>query len=70
MVTPKRMVSSFILWPTLAAGFAFAQNPLNAALIDAAARGDDTALQHEIFVTNDYPGGYWENQGYNWFGGS
>ncbi len=24
----------------------------------------------EIFVTNDYPGGYWENQGYNWFGGS
>jgi DMSO/TMAO reductase YedYZ molybdopterin-dependent catalytic subunit len=24
----------------------------------------------ELFVTNDYPGGYWENQGYNWFGGS
>ncbi|HVZ29066.1 MAG TPA: molybdopterin-dependent oxidoreductase [Asticcacaulis sp.] len=24
----------------------------------------------EIFVTNIYPGGYWENQGYNWFGGS
>jgi DMSO/TMAO reductase YedYZ molybdopterin-dependent catalytic subunit len=24
----------------------------------------------EIFVTNTYPGGYWENQGYNWFGGS
>jgi DMSO/TMAO reductase YedYZ molybdopterin-dependent catalytic subunit len=24
----------------------------------------------EIFVTNDYPGGYWENQGYNWFSGS
>jgi DMSO/TMAO reductase YedYZ molybdopterin-dependent catalytic subunit len=24
----------------------------------------------EIFVTNKYPGGYWENQGYNWFGGS
>ena len=24
----------------------------------------------EIFVTNDYPGGFWENQGYNWFGGS
>lgn len=23
----------------------------------------------EIFVTNDYPGGYWEDQGYNWFGG-
>lgn len=23
-----------------------------------------------ISVTNDYPGGYWENQGYNWFGGS
>ncbi|APA68302.1 molybdopterin-binding protein [Janthinobacterium sp. 1_2014MBL_MicDiv] len=23
-----------------------------------------------IFVTNTYPGGYWENQGYNWFGGS
>jgi DMSO/TMAO reductase YedYZ molybdopterin-dependent catalytic subunit len=21
-------------------------------------------------VTNTYPGGYWENQGYNWFGGS
>ncbi|MBV8211216.1 MAG: molybdopterin-dependent oxidoreductase [Burkholderiaceae bacterium] len=24
----------------------------------------------EIVVTNDYPGGYWEDQGYNWFGGS
>ncbi|WP_322013856.1 molybdopterin-dependent oxidoreductase [Paraburkholderia sp. J12] len=23
-----------------------------------------------ISITNDYPGGYWENQGYNWFGGS
>ena len=23
-----------------------------------------------IFVTNSYTGGYWENQGYNWFGGS
>jgi DMSO/TMAO reductase YedYZ molybdopterin-dependent catalytic subunit len=23
-----------------------------------------------IFVTDDYPGGYWEDQGYNWFGGS
>lgn len=23
-----------------------------------------------IFVTNAYPGGYWEDQGYNWFGGS
>jgi DMSO/TMAO reductase YedYZ molybdopterin-dependent catalytic subunit len=23
-----------------------------------------------IFVTNDYPGGYWEDQGCNWFGGS
>ncbi len=23
-----------------------------------------------IFVTNSYPGGYWEDQGYNWFGGS
>ncbi len=23
-----------------------------------------------IVVTNDYPGGYWEDQGYNWFGGS
>jgi DMSO/TMAO reductase YedYZ molybdopterin-dependent catalytic subunit len=23
-----------------------------------------------IFVTNKYPGGYWEDQGYNWFGGS
>jgi DMSO/TMAO reductase YedYZ molybdopterin-dependent catalytic subunit len=22
-----------------------------------------------IFVTNMYPGGYWEDQGYNWFGG-
>lgn len=22
-----------------------------------------------IFVTNTYPGGYWEDQGYNWFGG-
>ena len=25
---------------------------------------------HSIFVTNTYPGGYWEDQGYNWFGGS
>jgi DMSO/TMAO reductase YedYZ molybdopterin-dependent catalytic subunit len=24
----------------------------------------------EIFVTNDYPGGYWEKQGYNWFSGA
>ncbi|HEY4804162.1 MAG TPA: molybdopterin-dependent oxidoreductase [Paraburkholderia sp.] len=24
----------------------------------------------EIFVTNAYPGGYWVDQGYNWFGGS
>lgn len=23
-----------------------------------------------IFVTNDNPGGYWEDQGYNWFSGS
>jgi DMSO/TMAO reductase YedYZ molybdopterin-dependent catalytic subunit len=23
-----------------------------------------------IFVTNTYPGGYWEDQGYNWFDGS
>lgn len=24
----------------------------------------------EIFVTNDYAGGYWEDKGYNWFSGS
>jgi DMSO/TMAO reductase YedYZ molybdopterin-dependent catalytic subunit len=24
----------------------------------------------EIYVTNDSPGGYWEDQGYNWFSGS
>ncbi|PRH41332.1 molybdopterin-binding protein [Burkholderia vietnamiensis] len=24
----------------------------------------------EMFVTNTYPGGYWEDQGYSWFGGS
>lgn len=24
----------------------------------------------EIFVSNTYSGGFWENQGYNWFGGS
>jgi len=23
-----------------------------------------------IFVTNTYPGGYWEDQGYNWYSGS
>jgi len=23
-----------------------------------------------LFVTNDYPGGYWKDQGYNWFSGS
>jgi len=22
-----------------------------------------------MYVTNSYPGGYWEDQGYNWFGG-
>ena len=25
---------------------------------------------HALYVTNSYPGGYWEDQGYNWFGGS
>ncbi|MDH3580557.1 MAG: molybdopterin-dependent oxidoreductase, partial [Hyphomicrobiales bacterium] len=24
---------------------------------------------NELFVTNDYPGGFWEKQGYNWFAG-
>ena len=24
---------------------------------------------YAIFVTNTYPGGYWEDKGYNWFGG-
>jgi DMSO/TMAO reductase YedYZ molybdopterin-dependent catalytic subunit len=24
----------------------------------------------DIYVTNSYPGGYWVDQGYNWFGGS
>jgi len=24
----------------------------------------------EIYVTNHFPGGYWEDQGYNWFSGS
>lgn len=24
----------------------------------------------ELYVTNTYPGGYWVDQGYNWFGGS
>jgi DMSO/TMAO reductase YedYZ molybdopterin-dependent catalytic subunit len=24
----------------------------------------------EIYVTNDNPGGYWEDQGYNWYSGS
>jgi DMSO/TMAO reductase YedYZ molybdopterin-dependent catalytic subunit len=24
----------------------------------------------EIFVTNTYPGGYWEDKGYNWYSGS
>jgi DMSO/TMAO reductase YedYZ molybdopterin-dependent catalytic subunit len=23
----------------------------------------------ELYVTNDYPGGYWEDMGYNWFSG-
>jgi len=23
-----------------------------------------------ITVTNEYPGGYWEDQGYDWFSGS
>ncbi len=25
---------------------------------------------HAMHVTNSHPGGYWEDQGYNWFGGS
>ncbi len=25
---------------------------------------------HAVHVTDVYPGGYWEDQGYNWFGGS
>ncbi len=24
---------------------------------------------NELFVTNDYPGGFWERLGYNWFSG-
>jgi DMSO/TMAO reductase YedYZ molybdopterin-dependent catalytic subunit len=24
---------------------------------------------NEMWVTNDYPGGFWEDQGYNWFSG-
>lgn len=24
---------------------------------------------YELIVTNDYPGGFWEDQGYNWFSG-
>lgn len=24
---------------------------------------------NELIVTNDYPGGFWEDQGYNWFSG-
>jgi DMSO/TMAO reductase YedYZ molybdopterin-dependent catalytic subunit len=24
----------------------------------------------QLAVTNIYPGGYWEDQGYNWFSGS
>jgi DMSO/TMAO reductase YedYZ molybdopterin-dependent catalytic subunit len=24
----------------------------------------------EIAITNEYPGGYWEKEGYNWFAGS
>ena len=27
-------------------------------------------VQAALFVTNDHPGGYWEDQGYNWFSGS
>jgi len=23
-----------------------------------------------MYVTSDYPGGFWEDQGYNWFSGS
>jgi DMSO/TMAO reductase YedYZ molybdopterin-dependent catalytic subunit len=23
-----------------------------------------------LFVTNEHPGGYWEDQGYNWYSGS
>ncbi len=42
---------------------------------DEAAGADQARLQEPeahrvLFVTNDYPGGWWEDQGYNWFSGS
>ncbi len=37
---------------------------------DQARLQESRSTSSRIFVTNDYPGGYWEDQGYNWFSGS
>ena len=49
--------------------------PREIRIPDEAADADQARLQEseaimEIFVTNTFPGGYWVDQGYNWFGGS
>ena len=33
------------------------------------ARLQAAEMDHVLEVTNAYPGGYWENGGYNWFSG-
>ena len=44
LVSLHRMVSTFFLWLPLPGSLALAQTPRDAALIDAAARGDNTAV--------------------------
>ena len=48
MVSLHRMVSTFFLWLPLSGSLALAQTPRDAALIDAAARGDNTAVQRLV----------------------
>ena len=59
----------------LALDFAGQPLPDGVRLSDEGAGADQARVQEPeiraaLFVTNDYPGGYWEDQGYNWFSGS
>ena len=42
------MVSTFFLWLPLSGGLALVQTPRDVALIDAAARGDNTTVPHLV----------------------
>ena len=49
-----------------------AQGHANATIAELLVVTDRAVSKHiaAIFVTNEYPGGYWEDKGYNWFSGS